>query len=171
MGMLSDKPKPGLDALEQYFADDAATAALSLSESDPEAAKDALLIAAGYIRRGEVLPGNLADNLAGAIEAAMAKPPRLRAKAFTDELRLTAKNRRPASNWISIGAEVERQIKGGKNQETAIGDVEANTDISFSTIQRYWKEYVKVSVKYDAEVKSRSEKRVEKSSSQKPPTF
>lgn len=66
--MMGNKER---DTLEQYFADDVATVFLGKAKSDPDAARDALLIAAGYIRRGEALPGNLADHLAGAIEAAI----------------------------------------------------------------------------------------------------
>ena len=45
--------------LEQYFADDAATDALALLDSDPNSARDALLLVAGYIQRGEALPGDI----------------------------------------------------------------------------------------------------------------
>lgn len=59
-----------MTSLEQYFSDQKATDALENAQSDPQAAKEALVIAADYIRRGLPLPGNLADHVAGAIPAA-----------------------------------------------------------------------------------------------------
>ncbi len=85
---MKSKAKKTQKGLEHYLADDVATNALARIESDPDAARDVLQIASGYIRRGEPLPGNLAEYLAGAIEAAMAKPAKFRAKALSDELGL-----------------------------------------------------------------------------------
>jgi hypothetical protein len=150
MGILTDKPKPGGNRLEQYFADDAATEALALVDSDPDAAKNALLIVADYIQRGEALPGNLADFLVAAIEAAMAKPVELRAKAFTDELGLTANNRRPAGDWLAIGAEVERLVKAGNSEEKAIGALSDETGVSDRTVKRYLDKYRLAAKKFDA---------------------
>ncbi len=153
MGMLTDKTSPKRDSLEQYFADDAATDALALSDSDPDAAKKVMLIAAGYIRRGEALPGNLAEYLVEAIEAAMAKPVKLRAKALTDELGLTANNRRPRGDWATIGAEVERRVNAGESPEKAIVDLSLDTGISDRTIKRYWPKYRLAAKKFDDSLK------------------
>lgn len=149
MGKLTDKTPPKHDSLEQYFADDAATDALALLDSDPNSARDALLFVAGYIRRGEALPGNLAAFLVDAIEAAMAQPPKLRAKALTDELGLTANNRRPAGDWATIGAEVERLVKAGDSEEKAIGALSDETGVSDRTVQRYWDKYRLAAKKFD----------------------
>jgi hypothetical protein len=94
------------EGLDHYFSDELATDALANAEFDPEAAKDALLIAGDYIKRGVPLPDILAHHIAGAIEEAMAKPKKLRAKALTDELRLSAVNRRPKADWALLGADV-----------------------------------------------------------------
>lgn len=135
--------------LSEYLADDAATDCLGHADSNPDAAKDALLIAAGYIRRGETLPGDLAQHLAEAIEAAMAQPVKLRAKALTDELKLTAKNRRPKDDWASIGREVEILINGGCTQEKAFGDIADQYKMSPETVKRYWQIYAQAA--FDAD--------------------
>lgn len=135
--------------LEQYFADDAATDALALLDSDPNSARDALLLVAGYIERGEALPGNLADYLVYAIEAAMAKSVKLRAKALTDELGLTANNRRPVGDWATIGAEVERLVKAVDSEEKAIGALSDKTGLSDRTVKRYWDKYRLAAKKFD----------------------
>jgi hypothetical protein len=153
MGMLTDETPSHRDSLEQYFADDAATDALALADSDPEAAKSVLLIASGYIRRGEALPGNLAEYLVEAIETAMAKPQKLRAKALTDELMLTANNRRPAGDWARTGGEVERRVNAGESPEKAILDLSLDTGISDRTIKRYWDKYKTLAAQLDADMK------------------
>lgn len=157
MGMLTDKPKPGRDTLEQYFADDAATGTLALVKTDdPDAARDALLLVAGYIQRGEVLPGNLADYLVGAIETAMEKPTaEQRAKTLTVELGLSGLNRRPVGDWATIGGEVERRAKVCGSEENACLDVSLDTGISDRTVRRYWDKYKKAAAQFDADMKKR----------------
>jgi hypothetical protein len=152
MGLLTDKPTPviaapKIDSLEHYFADDAATDALARAESDHDAARDALLIAAEYIRRGEALPGNLADHIAGAIEAAMVKPQKVRAKALTDKLHLTANNRKPKKDYVSIGAEIERHISKHSSEDKALLDICEIHNIGKSTAWRYWQDYQSASKK------------------------
>lgn len=142
------------DKLYEYFFDDAANDFLARAESDPDAARDVLLIAAGYIRRGEALPGNLAEHLAGAIEAAMAKPEKHRAKALTDELNLTANNARLAGNFVEIGCDVERHIKEGSTQKKAFTDIGKQYGISASTVKRCWEKFVPVAAKFDADMKA-----------------
>jgi hypothetical protein len=157
MGMLTDKPKPGHNSLEHYFADDAATEALALVKTrDPDAARDALLLAAGYIQRGEVLPGNLADFLVNAIEAAMAKPTeKQRAKTLTVELGLTGLNSRPVGSWATVGGEVESRVNAGESPENACIDVSAESGISDRTVKRYWDKYKKAAAQFDADMKKR----------------
>lgn len=166
MGLLTDKAKPVIDKLEQYFSDEAATEALALVEtSDPNAAKDALLLAAGYIERGVALPGNLAHYLVKAIETAMAEPTqKQRAKALTVALGLTALNKRPVGDWASVGADVELHISKGASEDRALLDVSDQYGISKSTTKRYWKEYQRCSLAFQADVDN-------KLASQKPPTF
>jgi len=156
------KPKEG--SLDHYFSDERATDALANAESDPEAAKVALLIAADYVRRGAPLPGNLADHIAGAIEAAMAKPKNLRAKALTYELRLSAVNRRPKADWALIGSDVERHITRGASQDRALLDVSDKYGLSKSTAERYWNDYKSRSLELQADVDDWLHR-------QKPPTF
>lgn len=143
------------DPLAEYFADDDATAFLAKAESDPDAARDALLIAAGYIRRGDALPGNLAEHLAGAIEAAMAKPEKLRAKALTDELNLTANNARPAGDWAHIGCEAEELVRKGLTQEKAFGKISNKYDMSEITVRRYFRQCDKAQALIDADLLKR----------------
>jgi hypothetical protein len=150
---MSDKPKPGCNSLEQYFADDAATEALALiGTEDTNAAHDALLLAAGYIERGEPLPGNLANYLVMAITKAMAMPEHKRAKSLTDNLGLTAKNRRKKGSWSTIGGEIERRVSAGTSPENACLDVSAETGISDRTVKRYWDQYKRIAAQFDADM-------------------
>ncbi len=152
MGKLTDKTPPKHDSLEQYFADDAATDALALLDSDPNSARDALLLVAGYIQRGEALPGNLAAFLVDAIEAAMAKPPKLRAKALTDELGLTTNNARPAGDKVKIALEAYDRIKAtkGKKKEEAYATVGQQHSINAKTVTRYLEEAKPAVEEFDA---------------------
>lgn len=158
MGQLTDKAKPVIDKLEQYFPDEAATEALALVKtSDPDAAKDALLLAAGYIERGVALPGNLADYLVKAIETAMVEPTqKQRAKALTVALGLTALNKRPDSDWASVGADVERHIKERHSgTEKAVQDVASQYGISERTAERNWQDYKLASAKFEDDLRQK----------------
>jgi hypothetical protein len=77
--------------------------AILRAESDPEQAAKFLMIAAGYMRRGEVLPENVALHLADAIEASMCKPAHSRGNALLLELNLKALNQRPKAYWWDVG--------------------------------------------------------------------
>lgn len=153
------------DSLENFFADEQVTDYLAHAESDPEAARNALLIAAQYIRQGKVLPGNLANHLAGAIEAAMAKPQRSWARELSVELHLTSLNRRPADDWATIGSEVAYLIEEGHSQEDAFGKVADNYKISFETVKKYWRIYKPAADSFYADMQSHTSK------GEKPPTF
>lgn len=69
--------------------------AISAAPADPEKAAKLLLLSAEWLRSGKPLPAQLVDYLAGAFEAAMAKPPDTRIDALALELNLKALNRRP----------------------------------------------------------------------------
>ncbi len=155
MGLLTDKAKPVIGSATHYFSDDAANEALALVKTrDPDAAKDALLLAAGYIERGAALPGNLADYLVKAIETAMAEPTeKQRAKTLTVELGLTGLNSRHVGDWASIGADVERRVNQGESPENACIDVADEIKISDRTVKRYWDKYKKASAQFDADMK------------------
>lgn len=158
MGLLTDKAKPVIDKLEQYFSDDAATEALALVKTrDPDAAKDALLLAAGYIERGVALPGNLADYLVKAIETSMAKTTeKQRAKALTVALGLTGLNRRPVSDWASVGADVERHINERHNgEDRALQDVSEQYGIAKRTAERNWHDYKLASAKFEEDLRQK----------------
>ncbi len=158
MGLLTDKAKPVIDKLEHHFSDEAATEALALvMTKDPNAAKDALLLAAGYIARGVALPGNLADYLVKAIDTSMTEPTqKKRAKALTVALGLTALNKRPVSDWASFGADVERHIKEHHSDVgKALQDVSSQYGIDMRTAERYWHDYKLASAKFEEDLRQK----------------
>lgn len=69
--------------------------AIRLAPADAEQAARVLTLAAELLRKRERLPHDLADYLADAFEAAMAKPPEHRVQHLALELHLRASNRRP----------------------------------------------------------------------------
>lgn len=72
-----------------------ASKAIRQARADPEEAARVLLIAAEYLREHKPLPYLLADYLADAFEAAMAKSPEKRLAELGFELNLKSKNKRP----------------------------------------------------------------------------
>ena len=97
-----------------------AHAAINWAESHPDAARDVLLLAAGYMRRGETLPDNLAEYLCDAIELSMSKDEAgQRARSLTEELHLTALNRRPAGYFIDVGEHYQNLMDEGFTEEVA----------------------------------------------------
>ena len=129
--------------------------ALSRADSDPDAAAEALLIAAEYLRAGTPPPRDLADHLAGAIEASMRKPRDKRGAALLLELKLTARNRRPAADWFAVGAAFERLVDDeALTDSTAKMKVAQDFHISESTALAYVKAYRKAlaSVQDDLDV-------------------
>jgi hypothetical protein len=115
--------------------------AINWSESHADAAADALLILAQYLRRGEAVPSELAKYLADAIEASMEKPSKARGKAFTDELHLTANNRRPVGYWLEIGQAIEELISNGHSNEIAKAKIVEKYGISEKTAANYLDRY------------------------------
>ncbi len=70
-------------------------------EADPDAAAKLLLLSAEYLRNRQPMPSMLADYIADAFESAAVKPREHRPKQLTDELRLTANNKRKANaDWL-----------------------------------------------------------------------
>jgi hypothetical protein len=117
---------------------------LSSVELDPDAAAAALLIAAEYLRAAKPLPRDLADHLAGAIETSMRKPQSKRGAALLLELKLTALNQRPLASWIEVGMEVDRVIaESGMSKSAAEMQVASDREIGRSTVQNYYRAYLK----------------------------
>lgn len=119
----------------------AAQDAISRAESDPEQAAEALRLVAACLRRGEALPANLAEYLAGAIEASMSKPQARRAAALCNELHLTAQNRRPAAYWLEVGAYMTDLIEAGASQNAAATAAAVDFGIGEPTAVRYLRQY------------------------------
>lgn len=115
--------------------------ALTKAEHDPQGAADALLLAAEYIRSGKPLPFPLGDYLVGAIEASMRKPPEHRNAALLAELRLTNGNRRPAADWLAVGAAMSELIDSGLSLNQAKAQLAADMNIGESTAVRMYKQY------------------------------
>jgi len=113
--------------------------------SDADAAAKLLRFAIEPLRKGEPVPTPLAELLADAIEASVGKPEKYRGKSLTDELYLTAPNRRPAGSWLKIGKafakefDIEQNIKEVGAQGRAASQIAADFDIGESTAIRYWK--------------------------------
>lgn len=106
-------------------------------------AAEALLMVAKYLRSGEPVPSNLAEYLAGAIEAAMVKDSNKRASELLIELGLKAKNRREIEDWIKIGSTVEELLDSGKAKFNAFLDVAEMYGITDKTVKKYFNKYQK----------------------------
>lgn len=75
--------------------------AIAAAPADPEAAARVLLLAARILRNRQPIPLHLADYLADAFEAAMAKPEADRVVELGVELNIGARNRRPSKfDWF-----------------------------------------------------------------------
>lgn len=129
--------------------DFAAFDAISSAPSDPEAAAAVLLIAVGYLRRGEPLPENLARYLADALESAALKPAPQRGRALALELHLEAGNRRPAGNTLAIGQAFDALMCDGTSQNEVRAQIAADFGISESTAVRAWKTYLAAREEHD----------------------
>jgi len=106
--------------------DIAAFDAVWRADIDPEQAAEALRIAAGYLRRREPLPDDLADWLADAFESTALKPAKNRAHTLAVELRLKALNRRPKAHWFDVGAFMHRAMTRLDMSQTAAAQAAAN---------------------------------------------
>lgn len=127
--------------------------ALAGASSDPEAAAQALLLAAEYLRAGESMPQPLIDHLAGAIEASMAKAKGAREKALLQELKLTAPNARAKGNYYLVGQLVEQSMRAGNPFGTAVHDAMADPRVSIkspATIKKLYKQYLAARAEHDS---------------------
>ncbi|MCY1436948.1 hypothetical protein D9M71_530890 [compost metagenome] len=89
------------------------------------------------------MPQGLADHLADAIETSMGKPAKHRAKALTDELGLTAKNRRLAADVFTVGTHIRLLMhEKGLSMSAAAGEVAHSFGISDATARKYYKSFV-----------------------------
>lgn len=126
--------------------------ALADASSDPEAAAQALLLAAEYLRAGAPMPAALIDHLAVAIEASMAKPKGFREKALLQELKLTALNARPKGNYYLVGQLVEAALQRGDAMVDAVADAMADPRVSIkspATIKRLHRQYLAARAEHD----------------------
>lgn len=113
------------------------------AESSPDAAAQALLFAAEYLRAGEALPVDLIDYLAGAIEAAMVKPAASRGRALLNELKLTAQNRRPVdADWYAVGQRFDELMRAKQSRNASASQVGVEFGIGESTAKRLWRKYL-----------------------------
>lgn len=113
---------------------------LNRVEANPDAAAEVLLLAAEYMRAGKPLPDDIAEHLAGAFEAAMCKPQKMRGKALLRELHLTAGNRRPADvDWYALGQRFDDLVAAGNSENAAASQVGVEFGIDDSTAKRVWK--------------------------------
>lgn len=113
------------------------------AESSPDAAAQALLLAAEYLRAGESLPVDLVEHLAGAIESAMVKPAAARGRALLRELKLTAENRQPAdADWYKVGQRFDELLRSGESQNSSASQVAVEFGIGESTAKRFWRRYL-----------------------------
>lgn len=113
---------------------------LNRVEANPDAAAEVLLLAAEYMRAGKPLPDDIAEHLAGAFEAAMCKPQKMRGKALLRELHLTAGNRRPADvDRYALGQRFDNLVAAGKSENAAASQVGVEYRVDDSTAKRIWK--------------------------------
>jgi hypothetical protein len=112
---------------------------LKRAEANPDAAAQVLLLAARYMREGQVVPENITAHLAGAFEAAMQKPQSQRGKALLLELHITATNQRPADvDWYALGQRFDELVNMGESQNAAASQIAVEFGISESTAKRIW---------------------------------
>lgn len=134
------------------FFDARVAEALALVESSADAAAQALLLAAEYLRSGQRMPDELAAHLAGAFEASMGKAKGPREKALLQELGLTAPNARPKGDYFLVGQLVEQGIRAGKSLAIAVNDAMADPRVSIespSTIKRLHQRYLAAKAEHD----------------------
>lgn len=123
--------------------DDRVDMLLAQAKFDPEAAAEALRWMAMSLRKSGMMPQGLAEHLADAIEASMGKPIKYRAKALTDELGLTAKNRRSAADEFTVGTHIRLLMhEKGLSMSAAAGEIAHIFGISDATARKYYKTFV-----------------------------
>jgi hypothetical protein len=128
--------------MDKFSFDAEAYELMASASSDPSQAGALLLYIANQLRMREQLCDNVADWLADAFEAAGHKSGKYAVKALSEALRLTFGNRRPAGDWVGIGAQVASLIDKGKSITEASEAVAGDHDVDQTTARRYWKKYV-----------------------------
>lgn len=119
---------------------------------DREAATRVLLRLADFLGSGTVIgeaepaivPADLGRWAAEAIRGAMAKPPSMRAKAFTDAFGLTANGKRRSKSFIDVSKFMQNRLADGISLTRAKADAASRFGIDEQTAGRYWREYNKV---------------------------
>lgn len=134
--------------MAKLLVDLKASHALQRIESDPDAAAEALLLVAKYLRAREELPDDLVDWFAGAIEASMAKRTKKeKEQALLHELGFRQLNRRKKDSWIRVGRRFEELLYEEElNQNQAASAIAVEFGIDESTAKRYWRDYRKAIV-------------------------
>lgn len=144
------------------------------ASSDPEAAVEALLMSAKYIRNGEPLPDDLANFLADGIETAMKNPARYdphnadRGRALLVALHLGANNKRTAKAdgytvynymfWlVDGGIDDDGAPLKGISQNDAAQLAAKKFDISVSTAKRLYRKWENIEKEYELAVKANPE--------------
>lgn len=126
-------------------------------EIDEDHAVVALLKIAKYLREYGALPSNLAEYLADAIVASMVKPKGKRAKAFTDELGLTANNARPKTTAFDVGMAINRLKAEGLSEDAAKLDIADAWGLSKNTVSNHFKEDKAFSKKFFEQLEKQPE--------------
>lgn len=127
--------------------------ALALAKCDPDAAAQALLLAAEYLRSGKPMPPALVEHLAGGIEASMGKKKGKREKALLQELNLTAQNARPKGDYYEVGQVVEASLRAGNTPSTALDDVLADPRFNIksrATARKLYEQYLSAKAEHDS---------------------
>jgi len=127
--------------------------ALAWAAAEADAAAQALLLAAEYLRSGEPMPQDLVEHLAGAIESSMHEPSGVREIQFLQSLKLTAKNARPKGNYYEVGLVVEESLRAGDNITTALDEVIADPRFkieSRATARKLYNQYLRARAEHDS---------------------
>lgn len=142
------KPMVTVDGNLNFSAE--ASDLIARVESDPGAAAALLTIAAEKIRHGAPLPVPMREWFAGALQAAAAQPVHLRAKSLTDELGLSARNRRPKGSWVEIGHAFEELMQcENRSQSSTKREIAVQFSVDEKTALTYWRKYVDAKEAHD----------------------
>lgn len=120
------------------------TELLDRTEANADAAAQVLLLAAEYMRAGKPLPDDLAEHIAGAFEAAMHKPSKMRGDALLLELHIKIPHTRPADvSWFEVGQHFDHLCHELGTQTAAATQTAIDFNISESTATRIWRDHYK----------------------------
>lgn len=120
---------------------------LDRAKTNPDAAAQAIVLAAEYIRAGKPLPKELAEHIAGAFENAMSAPREKRGHVLLQKLHLKHGNRPPKDlDWYEIGQDVDMLVQKGLSQFDAATEIcvdlqeTMGVKLSESTVLRLWRD-------------------------------